>query len=108
MNPGDKIAKIRDELVERGKNLGLILLDFSFKPGKVDGVHQVDAMFRVQTDDELEDLEKRRIDATIKKMEQGEKQSQKDAEFLQKGQASEDAVRKLEEQLKDPRKGLLE
>ncbi len=108
MNPGDKIAKIRDELNEKAKALGLVLLDFSFKPGKVEGVHQLHTMFKVQTDDELEELQTRKVDAAIKQMEQGEKQADKDAEFLNKSKASEDAVKKLEEQLKDPRKGLLD
>jgi len=108
MNPGDAIAKIRDTVSERAKALGLVLMTFDFKPGKVDGVHQISTVFRVQTGDELKEIEKNRIDLQIKQMEQSEKESNQDSKFLDKKGASEEAIRKLAERLDDPRKGLFD
>lgn len=101
MNPGDAIARIRDRLVKEASEVGLQLVNFNFVPGKVEGTHGVQAMFRIK-----EKTEKAKIDVQIQQMEQGEKQSDLDSKFLERGKASEEALKKLEENAKDPRKGL--
>lgn len=103
MNPGDSIARIRDRLVEKAKDAGLELVNFSFVPGKFEGTHGVQAIFRIKDKEE-----KAKINIQIEQIEQGEAQSEQDAKFLDRAKTSEETLKKLEEKAKDPKRGILD
>jgi hypothetical protein len=103
MNPGDSIARIRDRLVEKAQTAGLELVNFNFIPGKVEGTHGIQAMFRIKDKDE-----KAKINIQIEQIESGEAQSEQDAKFLHKSKAAEETLRDLERKAKDPKKGILD